>query len=144
MCGHSPPSDAQGPGRRTGPTRWIQVVLRSIHIAAAGIVLGAAFLCSGDQSVEFAIGAAAVSGFALLALDLAKGLSFLRLGSGVAVLVKLALVAVGASHPEHRFAWYLAATMVASVGSHMPGSWRHYSFRRGRDTDAGSRHADPV
>ena len=31
-----------------------------------------------------------------------------------------------------RLEWYLAAALVASVGSHMPSSWRHFSFREGR------------
>jgi len=46
----------------------------------------------------------------------------------VAVLLKLGLLGMGALQPADRLPWYLAATLVASVGSHMPGSWRHFSF----------------
>jgi hypothetical protein len=49
-------------------------------------------------------------------------------GSGVAVLLKLGLLGMGVLQPASRLPWYLAATVVASVGSHMPGTWRHFSF----------------
>jgi hypothetical protein len=68
------------------------------------------------------------SGILLFAVDLARDLGILVQGSGVAVLVKLGLLGLGVLQPADRLAWYLAATLVASVGSHMPGSWRHFSF----------------
>jgi uncharacterized membrane protein YqaE (UPF0057 family) len=69
-----------------------------------------------------------VSGVLLLAIDLAKSCVFLYQGAGVAAIVKLALVGLGYHLPALRFAFYLAATVVGSVGSHMTGSWRHWSF----------------
>ena len=60
--------------------------------------------------------------------DLARDLGILVQGSGVAVLLKLGLLALGARQPASRLSWYLAATFVASIGSHMPGAWRHFSF----------------
>ncbi len=58
-------------------------------------------------------------------------------GERVAALLKLALLGAGELLPAARLEWYLAATVVASVGSHMPGAWRHYSFRHGRVLDPG-------
>src|SRR5574340_496141 len=69
-----------------------------------------------------------VSGALLLAVEVAKSGVFLYQGAGVASLVKLALVGAGFHVPSWRLAFYLAATVVASVGSHMTGAWRHYSF----------------
>jgi hypothetical protein len=68
------------------------------------------------------------SGVLLFAIDLARDLAILTQGSGVAVLLKLGLLGMGVLQPSARLPWYLAATLVASVGSHMPGSWRHFSF----------------
>jgi hypothetical protein len=78
-----------------------------------------------------------LSGVALLGIDLWKNLAFLHQGSGVATFLKLALLGVGELLPAARLEWYLAATVVASVGSHMPGAWRHYSFLHRRVLDPG-------
>ena len=68
------------------------------------------------------------SGVLLFAVDLAKDAAMLSQGSGVAVLLKLGLLGLGMLQPAARLPWYLAATLVASIGSHMSGSWRHFSF----------------
>lgn len=69
-----------------------------------------------------------VSGIFLLSIDLFRSCVFLYQGAGVAALVKLALLGLGYHLPEFRLAFYLAATVVGSVGSHMTGAWRHWSF----------------
>jgi hypothetical protein len=115
--------------------RWIrgvQVGLRSVHIAAMGLVLGGIWLGGDYERLRAAIFAAVGSGVLLAAIDLAKGPSFLLQGYGVALLLKLAFLGLGNLFPGDRLGWYLAATLVASVGSHMPGSWRHFSFLKGR------------
>ena len=69
-----------------------------------------------------------VSGVLLLAIEVARSGVFLYQGAGVASIVKLVLVGLGFHMPGSRLAFYLAATIVASVGSHMSGAWRHWSF----------------
>ena len=64
--------------------RPAQLVLRSLHIAAMAMVVGAIPFGAPFEALRLPI-----------LLTLAR---------------------------------YLAATLVASVGSHMPGSWRHFSF----------------
>ena len=108
--------------------RPFQVALRTAHIMAMALVLGGIALGAGADRLEGAILATVLSGVALFLLDLAKGSAALTQGSGVAVLLKLALLGLGNLQPRFRLAWYLAATAVASVGSHMPASWRHFSF----------------
>jgi hypothetical protein len=118
-----------------GSIHWIrgfQVALRSLHIAAMGLVLGGIWLGGDYQRLRAAICAAVGSGLLLAAIDLAKGPGFLVQGQGVALLLKLALLGLGNLFPADRLGWYLAATLAASVGSHMPGSWRHFSFLKGR------------
>lgn len=109
-------------------TRLAQVVLRTIHILAMAMVLGALPFGAGFQQLRIPILMTVASGVGLFALDLAKSPQVLVQGSGIAVVVKLALLGCGLLWPGQRLAWYLAATAVASVGSHMPGSWRHYSI----------------
>lgn len=108
--------------------RPVQLVLRSLHIAAMALVVGAIPFGADFQALRLPILFTLGSGVLLFAVDLARDLGILVQGSGVAVLMKLGLLGMGYAQPASRLPWYLAATLVASVGSHMPGSWRHFSF----------------
>jgi hypothetical protein len=108
--------------------RPVQLVLRSLHIAAMAMILGGLPFGADFGTLRGAFFLTVLSGAALLAIDLAKDAAFLVQGSGVAVLLKLGLLGLGLLQPAARLPWYLAATLVASVGSHMPGTWRHFSF----------------
>ena len=111
------------------PHRWASVLLRSIHVAAMGVVLGGVFLGANHEALAVAIWLTLVSGALMLFMDILKGPGVLLQVSGLAVILKLALLAVGFFFlPEQRFGWYLAATLIASIGSHMPGWLRHYSI----------------
>jgi hypothetical protein len=109
-------------------SRALQVLLRTAHIIAMAMVLGGLAQGAGFRPLRPWILATVLSGVLLLAVDLAKGSTRLTQGSGVAVLLKLALLGLGNLYPEARLPWYLAATAVASVGAHMAASWRHFSF----------------
>jgi hypothetical protein len=118
--------------RRFPWARPIQLVLRSLHIAGMALVVGALPFGAGFPQLRAAILLTLATGVLLFAIDLARDAAILVQGSGVAVLLKLALLGLGALQPAHRLPWYLAATLVASVGSHMPGAWRHFSFLHGK------------
>jgi hypothetical protein len=110
----------------------VEVALRTVHICAMALVLGGLSLGAGFERLRVSILLTLLSGALLFLMDLTKAPGFLVQGSGVAVLLKLALLGVGNLLPGDRFQWYMAATAVASVGSHMPGAWRHFSFREWR------------
>ena len=112
--------------------RALRVALRTVHLCAMALVLGGLAMGGDFLRLRTSILLTVLSGIALFGLDLAKGPGFLHQGSGVAVLLKLALLGLGNLFPACRFQCYLAATAVASVGSHMAGSWRHFSFLRWR------------
>lgn len=122
----SPEQDQRPPSLH----RLLLVAFRTVHILAMALVLGA--LPYGPAWAELRVPMLATvgSGLALLALDLAKDPRVLFQGSSVMVLVKLLLLGCGQLWPGQRLAWYLAAAAVASVGSHMPGYWRHRSLLR--------------
>ena len=119
------------PASRLPWARPVQVLLRTAHIMAMALLLGGLAQGADAARLHQAITATVLSGLLLLALDLAKGTSVLTQGSGAAVLLKLLLLGLGNLWPGARLGWYLAATAVASIGSHMPGSWRHCSLVRG-------------
>ncbi|MDP1831179.1 MAG: hypothetical protein Q8K67_03895 [Geothrix sp.] len=108
--------------------RPVQLALRSVHIAAMALVVGGLPFGADFEALRAPILITLASGGLLFAVDLARDLAILTQGSGVAVLLKLGLLGLGVLQPAARLPWYLAATLVASIGSHMPGSWRHFSF----------------
>jgi hypothetical protein len=110
-----------------GLRAW-QVAARSVHLAAMGIVLGGVAFRAPDAALRLPVALTVASGLGLLGIDLWKSGDFLLQGNGIAVLVKLALLGSGLLLPGARIECYLAATAVASVGSHMPRTWRHWSF----------------
>ena len=108
--------------------RLAQVALRTAHLMAMALVLGGLAQGTDLARLKAALALTILSGVLLLLLDLAQGSTALHHGSGVAVLLKLALLGLGGLFPGERLGWYLAATAVASIGAHMPGNWRHFSF----------------
>ncbi len=112
-----------------GMRAW-QVGLRTVHVAAMGVVLGAVAFGVPAREVTAPIALTVLSGVALLGIDLWRSPAILLQGAGAATLVKLLLLGIGGVFPASRLGWFLAATAVASVGSHMPSGWRHYSLTR--------------
>ena len=120
------------PPRHFAWARWTQVALRTVHIGAMAVLVGATPFVSDRRALRASLLLTVFSGLGLWALDLMKSCAVMFEGTGVALLLKLGCLLLGLLFPEHRYGWYLAAVVVASVGSHMPGRWRHYSFIEGR------------
>jgi len=135
-----PPGAAAGEGATHGAhstrsfrgERALKIAARSIHIAAMGLVLGGVAWAVPGHALDTALAVTIASGSVLMGVDLWKDGGYLVQGNGVAVLLKLALLALGLAFPAARLGCCLAATVVASVGSHMPRAWRHWSFVRRR------------
>jgi len=113
-----------------GDRAW-RVGARTVHVAAMGLILGGVAFGAPARDLRGPVVLTVASGLVLLGIELWKSCVVLHQGSGIAVLIKLALLGLGELFPAARLEWYLAATVVASIGSHMPRSWRHYSFERG-------------
>jgi len=119
---------APHPARTFRGARWVQTIARTVHIAAMGTVLGGVAFEVPERALVTAISFTIASGLLLFGINLWKSGTYLYQGHGVAVLLKLALLGTGLLFPAARFECYLAATAVASIGSHMPKTWRHWSF----------------
>jgi hypothetical protein len=136
-----PPPEPRGvlfrhPPRALRGARAWQIGARTVHIAAMALVLGGVAWRAPARDLVAPMAITALSGVVLLGIDLGKSFAILYQGSGVAALLKLVLLGAGSLLPSARLEWYLAATVVASIGSHMPGAWRHYSFLHRRVLDA--------
>jgi hypothetical protein len=124
------------PRRLRGARAW-QIGARTVHIATMGLVLGGVAWGAPARDMIVPIAITVLSGIVLIGIELWKSFAFLYQGSGVATFLKLVLLGLGGILPSARLEWYLAATVVASIGSHMPGAWRHYSFVHRRVLEAG-------
>ncbi|MEW6292887.1 MAG: hypothetical protein AB1544_06235 [Pseudomonadota bacterium] len=103
--------------------RWINVILRGLHLAAV-ILLGAALLGAPQVSTQIAI-AVAATGFAMLALDVWRKPQHLREAAGIAVLLKLVLVGwmVFDAAAQHVLFWVIVAG--SAISAHAPARFRH-------------------
>jgi hypothetical protein len=115
--------------------RTVKVAARTVHIVAMALMLGGVAYAAPVAALTLPLAFTVASGLLLFGLDLWKSGNWLTQGGGVAVLLKLALLALGQSFPAARFECYLAATSIASIGAHMPKSWRHWSFLHRRVLD---------
>lgn len=119
------------PPRLIPAYRWLSIALRTAHLATFGTLLGGhVFDVDHSRLLPFLL-ATLITGAALMALELASTCAWLLMGKGIAVLVKLLLLAVIPLFWEHRVWVLLAVVIVASVGSHMPSRFRHFSFLPG-------------
>lgn len=119
--------------------RALQVLLRSLHIVAMALVMGGIARGSSFEDLQTPILLTVISGLLLLVVDLARRCLVLTQGSGVALFLKLALLGLGNLFPAARVEWYLAATFLASIGSHMPGDWRHFDVLKWRVIKSGEK-----
>jgi hypothetical protein len=116
---------APDPPRRIPGHRVMSVSLRTVHLATFGILVGGhVFDVEASRLIAF-LAATVASGAGLVALELASTFDWLRTVKGLAVIAKLALLALIPVFWEHRVVMLVAAVVFASVVSHMPGRFRH-------------------
>jgi hypothetical protein len=103
--------------------RWLNVVLRGLHLIAV-IFLGASLLGAPVAGALAVVGVAA-SGFAMLALDIWKKPGHLREAAGLAVVVKLFLLAGMAMSVSWRPVLFWLIVAGSAIFAHAPASFRH-------------------
>ena len=123
----APPTSRDSKRGAAQLVRALSVAARSLHLLTMGLVLGGVAAGAGGLQGR-AMLAAAATGAVLLAVDWASGRIAMTQGSGVLVLLKLTLLGLAGVHPELCLPSLVAATLVASVGAHMPAAWRHFSL----------------
>jgi len=120
------------PRRRVRHERAWNVGLRTLHLMAFGVLVGGHVWDVAPRRLGPALGITLATGAALMGLELYKGLHWLLLGKGLAVLLKLALLACLPLLWDARVPLLLAVVALSSVGAHMPARYRHYSVWEGR------------
>ena len=109
--------------------RALRIALRTAHIGAASLLLGAVHFAPDSAALTPWVMALLLTGATLLATELTRhGLDWLRFAQGWAVLVKLSLVVLGAVYPEALHGCLWGALILGSVLSHAPGRVRHWAL----------------
>lgn len=120
------------PRRRLRHARAWNVGARTLHLAATGVLLGGHYFGVESDTLLPWLYAAIASGAAMLAVELYSSFDWLTEVGGLAVVLKLGLLCVIPFAWGARVPLLFAVVILASVGSHMPGRYRHYSLRYGR------------
>ena len=141
---HHPSTPKTGaPGTPPLPAaRLCKIALRTAHLMATSVLVGGyAFGAPGARLMPWLYGVIA-TGVAMTFYEAypklrpstptagvpGTPLDFVFEGWGLLLLAKLALLALLPFAGRARLPVLLAAVAVASIGSHMPRRWRHYSL----------------
>jgi hypothetical protein len=107
--------------------RALSIGLRTAHIGAMGFLLGGhAFGVTPDR-LEVSLWVTIGTGVALAAVESRARLLWFHQASGVMTIAKVALLGTMLLAWDYRLPILLAVVVIGSVGSHMPGRYRHYS-----------------
>jgi hypothetical protein len=103
-----------------------------------GILLGGhTFAIDADRLLP-ALYLTIASGIGLMTLEISTiGPHWLFMGKGATVLLKLLILLAVPYTWDYRLPLLLLVVAIASVGSHMPGRYRHYSILQGRIVQIG-------
>jgi hypothetical protein len=124
-----------------GVTRAINILLRTAHIAAAGILLGGHAFDVARGRLVWSLWLTIGTGAALGAVEAGGRLLWFHQGRGLLTLAKLGLLLLVPllwHHWHLRLTVLLAVVVIASVGSHMPARFRYYSVIYKRVVSSGS------
>lgn len=114
------------------PSRALSIALRTAHIGAMAFLVGGVAFDVEPERIRLSLWMTVGTGAALAAVEAGPRLLWFHQGSGVLTLAKVALLCAVPFAGDHRLSFLLAVIVLGSVGSHMPGRYRHYSvlYRR--------------
>ena len=105
--------------------RTVCTGLRTVHILTSGILLGGYIFDQPTVALEPWLLATVISGVLLLATDLHATAAVLVEVRGIAVLIKLVLLALVPVFWDTRITLMVASLVIGSIVSHMPKRYRH-------------------
>ncbi len=112
--------------------RLYKITLRTAHLMATSVLVGGHAFSAPVAALRPLLYVAIATGLGMIFLEAYPSVHFVFEGWGLLLLGKLALLCCIPFAWKQRLPLLLAAVALASVASHMPGRFRHYSvlYRR--------------
>jgi hypothetical protein len=109
-----------------------KITLRTAHLMVISVLVGGHAFSAPVSELRPLLYVAIMTGVGMMILEAYPSLHFIFEGWGLLLLSKLALLCCIPFAWKQRFPILLAVVALASVASHMPGRFRHYSvlYRR--------------
>jgi len=108
--------------------RWLNIVLRTAHIGAMGVLLGGHAFDVTPERLMVSLWLTIGTGLALAAVESGARLLWFHQGRGLMTTAKLVLICIIPFAWDYRLPILLVVVVIASVGSHMSGRFRYYSL----------------
>jgi hypothetical protein len=108
-------------------TRPCKIALRTAHLMATSVLVGGHAFEAPPSALLPWLYAAVASGVGMVLFEAYPSMNFLFQGWGLMLLAKLALLCAIPFAGKATFPVLLAVVALASIASHMPGRFRHYS-----------------
>ena len=112
--------------------RYWSIGLRTVHLVAISILVGGHMFAAPVGLLRPWLDVAIATGAGLIVLEAYPTLHFLFEGWGLFLLLKLALLCAIPFAWNHSVPILIVVVVLASIGSHMPARFRHYSFLYGK------------
>ena len=112
--------------------RTLRIGFRTLHIGAMGLLLGGLAFDISPERLEVSFWVTVGSGVALVLVESGARWLWFHQVSGVMTLTKVALFVAVPLAWDFRLPILLAVVVIGSVGSHMPGRYRHFSVIYGQ------------
>jgi hypothetical protein len=123
-----PPAEA----RSLPYSRVCKVGLRTAHLMAISVLVGGHAFGAPASTLLPLLYVAIATGAGMILFEAYPSMGFLFQGWGLMLLAKLALLCWIPFAWKLRFPILLAVVAIASIGSHMPKKFRHYSVLYGK------------
>ncbi len=108
--------------------RWANVVFRSLHLCGIGVYTGGVFFSVASDAVMTAYLVTAVSGLAIMVMDLYSNGKWIFQNRGFIIVLKLIILGI-LPHLGEYFKWGLLGVIILSSWiSHATGDVRYYSL----------------
>ena len=129
--------------------RWWNIGLRTMHLAAMGVLVGGHAFDVPPGQLAIVLAATLLTGVALTLSEAGLRLLWFHQLRGLMTLAKLVLLGMIPLVWASRFPILLVVVAIASIGSHMPARFRYYSVLRrevirGGCGPGGSSEEDPA
>jgi hypothetical protein len=115
--------------------RVLDIVFRTAHIGVGSLLFGGFFFNVPFQQLHIPHGLTALTGFALLTLELCHSRNWPHQGRGVLGLIHILPLAYIHFRPDVTVPVLWVVLVAGCLGSHMPRRLRHWSILYCREVD---------